>query len=106
MSKAVLLDACTLGMVSNPNDTADNLACQEWALDLHRKGVSVCIPEIADYEIRRELIRANKGAGSRNLTGLSRFIAISLSAQTQCASLLNSGLMPEESSKLRLMTKG
>jgi hypothetical protein len=56
MSKAVLLDAGPLGMVSNPNDTADNRRCQEWATNLHRKGTVVCVPEIADYETRRELV--------------------------------------------------
>ncbi len=73
MNKVVLLDACTLGMVSNPNDSQDNRRCQEWAMDLHRKGTSVCIPEIADYEIRRELIRANKAVG---LAELERIIGI------------------------------
>jgi hypothetical protein len=73
MKKVVLLDACTLGMVSNPNDSADNLRCQGWAMDLHRKGTVVCIPEIADYETRRELIRSNKSVG---LAELDRVIAI------------------------------
>jgi hypothetical protein len=67
VSKVVLLDACTLGMISNPNDSQENVACQQWAVDLSRRGTQVRVPEIADYEVRRELIRANKTVGMAEL---------------------------------------
>ena len=67
MNKVVLLDTSTLGMVSNPNDTPANRECREWALNLSQKGTCVCVPEISDYETRRELIRCNKGQGLAEL---------------------------------------
>jgi len=79
MSRIVLLDACTLGKVSNPNDTEENRRCREWSLDLRRKGTSVRVPEIADYEIRRELIRAYKSEGLRLLDETKQFGFVSLS---------------------------
>jgi len=67
MGKAVFLDSSPLGMISNPNDSVANTSCRDWAIDLQRKGTLVRVPEIADYETRRELIRANKGTGIAEL---------------------------------------
>ena len=39
-----------------------------------QRGVRMVIPEIADYEIRRELRRANKTAGLAQLDALARVI--------------------------------
>ena len=39
-----------------------------------QRGVRMVIPEIADYEIRRELLRANKTAGLAQLDALARVI--------------------------------
>ena len=61
MSKIVLLDAGPLGMISNPNATGVNRECYEWMETLIVNGFQVRAPEIADYEVRRELLRANKG---------------------------------------------
>lgn len=57
MSTIVLLDASPLGMLCNPNATPANQACNMWLEALLQKGTHVYIPEIADYEIRRELLR-------------------------------------------------
>lgn len=45
-------------------------ACKRWLLELVEHGVRVGIPEIADYEIRRELLRAGKTRGIERLDGL------------------------------------
>jgi len=66
----VLLDAGPLGIVTNPKATPQNQACTEWLKALLAKGARVCIPEIADYEVRRELLRANKSDGVRRLDEL------------------------------------
>lgn len=67
MSLIVLLDAGPLGMISNPNATGSNRECYEWMESLIVNGASVFVPEIADYEIRRELLRANKTSGIARL---------------------------------------
>lgn len=64
---AVFLDTGPLGMASNPKSTPENDACQQWVKDLVTAGVRVFVPEIADYEIRRELLRADKTEGIKRL---------------------------------------
>ena len=70
MSIIVLLDAGPLGMITNPKSSPENEACKNWLASLAYKGVEVVIPEIADYEVRRELIRANKERGISRLDAL------------------------------------
>jgi predicted nucleic acid-binding protein len=60
MRRVVVLDAGPLSMIANPKGKADAIRCQAWARDLLASSVLVVVPEIADYEVRRELIR--KGA--------------------------------------------
>lgn len=67
MNRFILLDSAPLGMVTNPNASRQNLACAEWLKGLLADGDFVFIPEIADYEIRRELLRANKIQGLERL---------------------------------------
>lgn len=71
MSRIVLLDSGPLGIVINPK--AASPLSQEgkvWLEYLPQKGYIVMLPEIADYEVRRELIRAGKTAGIRRLDQL------------------------------------
>lgn len=63
----VLLDAGPLGMLTNPKATPLNLECRQWMKDLLLKNYRVILPEIADYEVRRELIRANRLEGIQRL---------------------------------------
>jgi predicted nucleic acid-binding protein len=70
MSTLVLLDTGPLGMVTNPQATAQTERCNRWMEGLLARGVRVLIPEIADYELRRELLRAEKVAGLRRLDAL------------------------------------
>lgn len=46
------------------------MQCQEWFYSLFERGYEVILPEIIDYEIRRELLRANKLSGIRKLNQL------------------------------------
>ncbi len=53
-------------------------------------GVRVTIPEIADYEVRRELLRANKTAGVRRLDALKAvldYLPITTSVMLRAAEL-------------------
>ncbi len=70
MNHVILLDTGPLGMVTNPNSTAKNLACTTWLLTQARAKKRIIIPEIADYELRRELLRADKIKGLERLEQL------------------------------------
>jgi hypothetical protein len=48
-------------------DHERNEEIKTWLQDLLRSGIAVRVPEIADYEIRRELLRAGKSKGLKRL---------------------------------------
>ncbi len=56
--RAIVLDTGPLGLITNPKASADGLACWQWARNHIAGGVEVFLPEIADYEVRRELLQA------------------------------------------------
>ena len=70
MSRVVLLDTGPLGLVTNPNRSPQSTACARWLQSLIDQGVRIFLPEIADYEVRRELLRASK---TRGIARLDRF---------------------------------
>jgi predicted nucleic acid-binding protein len=70
MSLIVLLDAGPLGMITNPRSSPENEACKNWLAKLAYDGAEIVIPEIADYEVRRELLRAGKERGLGRLDAL------------------------------------
>lgn len=74
MSRVILLDAGPLGLITNPRRSARNTECTQWLQRLVVAGVRVIVPEIADYEIRRELLRANKTEGVAQLDSMNRLL--------------------------------
>ena len=56
----LVLDSGPLGVLSNPVANRLTQQAQEWAAYHQRAGNLLAVPEIADYEIRRELLRAGK----------------------------------------------
>ena len=58
-----ILDTGPVGMISNPNGKPGNARCLQWARSLVAVRHRVIIPEIADYEVRRELLRLGKTKG-------------------------------------------
>ncbi|MDQ3812631.1 MAG: nuclease [Armatimonadota bacterium] len=67
MAKIIVLDSGVLGLVTNPKATVQNQACAAWLRTQVRQNAFIVVPEIADYEVRRELIRAGKTRGLRHL---------------------------------------
>jgi len=63
----VLLDFGPLGLVSHPNAEKVNAEAVEWLEALLTAWVSVLVAEIADYEVRRELLRAGRQRGVQRL---------------------------------------
>lgn len=70
MTLRIVLDAGPLGMVTNPRSSSENERCKDWLAAMVRRGAEVVIPEIADYEVRRELLRAQKTSGLSRLDAL------------------------------------
>lgn len=88
MSRVVLLDTGPLGQITNPKTTPANTACVQWYQSLIAGGTRIIVPEIADYEIRRELLRANKTPGIARLDGLIQtveYLPITTAAMRQAA---------------------
>jgi predicted nucleic acid-binding protein len=57
-------------LVTNPRRSAKNAACAKWLQSLLAARVRVIVPEIADYEVRREPLRAKKTKGIGKLDAL------------------------------------
>ena len=74
MSVIVVLDAGPLGMITNPRSSLENDRCKNWLASLVQQGAQVMIPEIADYEVRRELLRAEKTKGLARLDALKSML--------------------------------
>jgi predicted nucleic acid-binding protein len=88
VSLVVLLDAGLIGLVTNPKRSPEGLACALWLQTLVTSEVRVIVPEIADYEVRRELLRADKVKGVRRLdelTNLLEYLPITTAAMRQAA---------------------
>ncbi|MDO8631064.1 MAG: hypothetical protein Q7R41_11290 [Phycisphaerales bacterium] len=64
MSKRIVLDSGPLSQVAHPKAAK---ALTEWFLSVLDSDCVVFLPEIADYEVRRELIRAGKTRSVRRL---------------------------------------
>ncbi len=57
MPKTVVLDSTPLGQLCDPRTRPGPVACRRWVADMLAAGHRFFVPEIADYEIRRELLR-------------------------------------------------
>jgi predicted nucleic acid-binding protein len=60
MTPIILLDSTPVGLITNPKATPLAIECQQWLGSLIDRQYHVVLPEIIDYEVRRELLRANK----------------------------------------------
>jgi predicted nucleic acid-binding protein len=71
VSAAVVLDATPLGILCHPRNPPHAAACRQWLADLVAAGYRVIAPEIADYEVRRELLRLGSQTVLINLDQLA-----------------------------------
>ncbi len=65
-----MLDSSPVGLITNPKANPLAKDCQQWFYTLLQRKYKVILPEIVDYEIRRELLRANKLSGLTRLDQL------------------------------------
>ena len=72
MTRFIVLDAGPLGLLTLPPVKPAALACEQWFRSLIGAGVTVVLPEIADFEVRRELMRLEKTIGLDRLDALGK----------------------------------
>ncbi len=83
MNTFVLLDTGVLGLLTNSKAALAGDQCSQWLVDISWKGFEIRVPEIADYEIRRELLRIDKAKGIKRLEELKSVLGyIPLTTQT------------------------
>ena len=109
MSRVILLDSGPLGLLTNPRKTPDTIAIAQWVVSLVRAGHRVAVPAVADYEVRRELLRAGKATGVAQLDAFNaatsdRYLPLSDAALRLGAALWaqarNSGALPADPKEL------
>jgi predicted nucleic acid-binding protein len=66
----VLLDSEPLGMVTHPEASEEASECSQWLEGLLSQDISVAVPEIVDYEIRRTYIHRDNQTSLRLLDSL------------------------------------
>jgi hypothetical protein len=69
--KAVVLDSGPVGLLAYAQASSVAERCGRWLMSLLAAGTQVYLPKIADYEVRRELLRAGLAAALARLDALS-----------------------------------
>ncbi len=67
MSRLILLDSGPLGLIVRASNKPQVVRCLAWLRDISAAGAIIVIPEIAHYEVRRELIRIRAVGSLRRL---------------------------------------
>lgn len=84
MSRLIILDSGIVGIITNPKaKSLEAQNCKRWYVSLLEKSENIALAEIVNYEVRRELIRANKKKGLKRLNELqSALIYLTLTTET------------------------
>ncbi len=83
----IFLDSLPLGLLSHPRPSLDIL---NWSLACRAAGHILYMPEVIDYEILRELLRAGKTVGVQRLDALKltfEYLEITTNAMLLAAEL-------------------
>ncbi len=63
-SRVIVLDSGILGLITKPvKKSAEDRAAAQWTIDLLAAGNQIVVPALADYEVRRELVRVGSTRG-------------------------------------------
>lgn len=84
------MDSSPLSLLSQPGANPNALRIAIWKQDLQSAGHAFYIPEVNDYEVQRELVRAGKTQGVTNLDLLkltATFVPINSQAMFLAADL-------------------
>ncbi len=71
MSRFLVLDSAPLGLLTHPQRNAEVVGITDWLSQCLLSGHRVMVPAIIHYELRRELLRANKTLGVARLDAFS-----------------------------------
>src|SRR5215218_9912994 len=70
VKRIIVLDSGPLGLACDHPRKEEVEAIRLWRIEAWANGALVVIPEVADYEVRRELIRSRANAGLKRLDQL------------------------------------
>ncbi len=87
MTRAVILDTGPLGRIAHPKAQVE---VAEWYRRCLEAGIQFVVPEIADYELRRELVRADLKQSLQRLDALGkavRYVPLTTSVMRRAAQL-------------------
>ena len=90
MIKIVVLDSGPVGLLTRRKGIPLVDACREWQANLLTQDVRIILPEIVDYEVRRELLRLkaySSIARLDELTAALEYLPITTKAMRLAASL-------------------
>jgi predicted nucleic acid-binding protein len=90
LSDIIVLDTGVLGMLVHPAEAGEPWECKTWLKKVVLRGVLVYVPEIADYELRRELLRMKSSESIKRLDELKtrlRYAPIVTEAMLSAAAL-------------------
>ncbi|QQE65305.1 nuclease [Leptolyngbya sp. BL0902] len=90
VERAIVLDTGPIRLITNPKLSSYGIACNQWLQAHLNAGTRIIVPEIADYEVRRELLRANKLKGLARLDSLCErveYLPLTTAAMRQAAAL-------------------
>ncbi|MBH8572650.1 hypothetical protein I8752_06410 [Nostocaceae cyanobacterium CENA369] len=79
MGRVILLDTHPLSQVTHPKAEPK---VKQWLQSLDKSETNIGVPEIADYELRRELLRQGKQKSIDRLNQLSQICLIPLTHET------------------------
>ena len=88
MIRIIVLDIGPLGLVTHPKPKGEASDCKEWVRQAEIAGCHIMVPEIVDYELRRELLRCGKMQGIELLEQFNErysYIALTTKAMRQAA---------------------
>lgn len=87
----VFLDSSTVSVLTQrPGKSPGGDGCQKWLIDKLFEGVRFHLPEIVDYEVRMEYLRANRSLNLSRLNalrGTARYLKIDSDAMLRAAEL-------------------
>ena len=90
MTRHILLDSSPLSALSLPAKRSGAVAITRWGRSCLAAGHRIYIPEVIDYELRRELLRAGKTASIAELDSLKllfHYLPITTAAMLRAAEI-------------------
>ncbi len=94
MTRHIVLDSSPLSALCLPPKNPGLIAIMQWATSCVGAGHRLYIPEVIDYELRRELLRAAKTESTvrlDNLTAVFRYLPLTSAAIRHAADLWAQG---------------